>query len=357
MSDIKIREKIIGKNKPLFFIAEAGVNHNGSLKTSYKMIDEAKKAGADAIKFQTFNTDKIILPKALKSRYHVQTTGKDSKQSWYDLLKSQEISELMHYKLINYCKKKKIIFLSTAYDEESADFLDKLGVPAFKIASTDNNNLPLVEHIAKKGKPMFISTAMSNIEEIKETIKVVKKHLNNKFVLMQCTGNYPSKLENSNLKVLLTYRNTFKCLYGYSDHTLEFLNPIAATAIGCSVYEKHFTLDKKMFGPDHRMSLLPSELKKTIDLIRLTEKSLGSEKKYVLKSEKLNRSRLKKSIVSLTNLKKGTNLKKSFFAIKRPGTGIPPSFIYKISQYTLKADLKKNNILKKNMIKKIKKKK
>ena len=355
MKSFKIFNKNIGIGFPVFFIAEAGVNHNGSLPIALKMVDAAKDSGADAVKFQSFKTNNLILPNAPKSKYHLETTGSDKKQSWYNLLKTQEMSYEMHYKIIQYCKKKKIIFLSTPYDEESVDMLEKFNVQAYKIASTDNNNIPLLSYVAKKRKPMFISTAMTNLDEIQITVNCVKKYIPNKFVLLQCTGNYPSKNSDSNLKVMLTYKKNFNCLYGYSDHTLNFINPVAATALGASVYEKHFTLNKKMAGPDHRMSLIPHELKKTINIIRETTSALGMSKKVVLKSEKHNRLRLKKSLVSKQFIKKGTMLNKEMFDIKRPGTGLLPKEIYRISNYISIKDIRTQSTLKFKMIKQIKK--
>jgi sialic acid synthase SpsE len=260
----------------------------------------------------------------------------------------------MHKKIIKHCKKRKIIFLSTPYDEESVDMLEKFKIKAYKVASTDNTNLPLLHYIAKKGKPMFISTAMSNIMEVQDAVKCVKRYIPNKFVLMQCTGNYPSKNSDSNLSVMLTYKKNFGCLYGYSDHTLDFINPVAATALGASVYEKHFTLDRKLDGPDHRMSLLPSELKKTIEIIKNTKIALGNGKKQILDSEKHNRRRLKKSLVTKTLIKKGEKLNKNKLAIKRPGTGLPPKAIFNMMSYVALRDIKANSVLKKKMLKRIK---
>jgi N-acetylneuraminate synthase/N,N'-diacetyllegionaminate synthase len=354
MKKIKIGNKNIGIGSPVFFIAEAGVNHNGSLKIALKMIDVAKEAGADAIKFQTFKTSNLILPNAPKSKYHIETTGDDTKQTWFDLLKTQELSYQMHKKIIEHCKKRKIIFLSTPYDEESVDMLEKFKIMAYKVASTDNTNLPLLHYIAKKGKPMLISTAMSNITEVQDAVKCVKRYIPNKFVLMQCTGNYPSKNSDSNLSVMLTYKKSFGCLYGYSDHTLDFINPVAATALGASVYEKHFTLDRKLDGPDHRMSLLPSELKKTIEIIKNTKIALGNKKKQILDSEKHNRLRLKKSLVTKIFIKKGEKLNKNKLAIKRPGTGLPPKEIFNVMNYVALRDIKANSVLKKKMLKRIK---
>ncbi len=253
----KIENKLIGKDQPIFFIAEAGVNHNGSLDKAKKLVDVAKECGADAVKFQSFITDEIILPNAPKSKYHKETTGEDVKQSWTELLKTQEMSKKMHENLIEYCKNKKIIFLSTPYEEKSADLLDSFGMPAFKIASTDNNNNKLLKHVAAKGKPIILSTAMSSEEEVVESMNFLFKVGATEIVLMQCTGSYPSDLRDSNLNVIKKYKEIFKdkCLFGYSDHTENFINPIAASAIGISMYEKHFTLDKKLEGPDHRISL------------------------------------------------------------------------------------------------------
>ena len=257
-------------------------------------------------------------------------------------------------KFYNIVKKKRIIFLSTPYDEKSVDMLEKFKVVAYKVASTDNANIPLLSYIAKKRKPMFISTAMANMKEIQDLVNCVRQYIPNKFVLMQCTGNYPSKNSDSNLKVMLAYKKFFNCLYGYSDHTVDYINPIAATTLGASVYEKHFTLNKKMPGPDHRMSLLPSELKKTIEIIRQTSLALGVGKKEVLKSEKHNRLRLKKSLVSKNFIKKGTKLNKGMIAIKRPGTGLLPKRIYTISNYVTLNDIKANSVIKLKMIKRIK---
>ena len=354
MKTIKIGNKNIGIDLPVFFIAEAGVNHNGSLNIALKMVDVAKKAGADAIKFQTFKTSSLILPNAPKSKYHIETTGNDKKQTWFDLLRTQELSYQMHKKIIEHCKKRKIIFLSTPYDEESVDMLEKFKIRAYKVASTDNTNIPLLRYIAKKGKPMFISTAMTNIREVQDAVNCVKKYIPTKFVLMQCTGNYPSKNLDSNLKVMLTYKKNFRCLYGYSDHTLDFINPVAATALGASVYEKHFTLDRKLEGPDHRMSLLPSELKKTIEIIKKTKIALGNEEKQVLDSEKHNRLRLKKSLVTKGFIKKGEKLNRNKVAIKRPGTGLPPKEIFNIINYVALKDIHANSVLKHKMLKRIK---
>ena len=349
---IKIGNKLISNNHKTFFIAEAGVNHNGKLSLAYKLVDMAKRAGADAIKFQTFKAKNISTINAPKSKYHIKTTGSDKKQTWFELLKSQELTLDQHIKLIKYCKKRNIIFLSTPYDEQSVDLLLDLGVEILKIASTDANNLPFLKYISRKKLPIILSTAMCNIEEVSESVKILKSNGLNKFVLMQCTGNYPALTHHSNLKVIETYKEKFKCIVGYSDHTMETINPIAATALGAKVYEKHITLDKRMNGPDHRMSMNEKELYQNIQLIRKTEDALGSKNKYVLKEEKENRIKLRKSLVAIKNIKKNTILKKNMIGIKRPGNGLEPKYMYKIIGKTVKSDIKIDEIIKFNMLKK-----
>ncbi len=353
MKSIKISNKKIGPYNPVFFIAEAGVNHNGSISLAKKMINIAKQAGADAIKFQSFKTENIILKNAPKSQYHLDTTGSNKKISWFDLLKTQEMSERMHFILKEYCDKKKIIFLSTPYDNDSVDLLTKLNINAFKIASTDNQNYPLLEYIAKKNKPIILSTAMSNFEEIQKISNFIKK-INKKIIILQCTGNYPSKINETNLNVMKTYEKKLKCVVGYSDHTIGNYSAIAATAAGAKVIEKHFTLNKKMFGPDHRMSMSPKELKNVIHDIKMIETILGSDIKKVLPSEIENRKKLKKSLVSTRLIQKGKKLSKKYFKVKRPGTGILPELLLSISNYVAKVDIKPDTTIQHKMIKKIK---
>ncbi len=348
---INIDKKKIGENKPIFLIAEAGVNHNGSYAIGRKLIDVAVNSGADAVKFQTFKADNIIIPNGPKAKYHLETTGSNSKLSWFELLKTQEISRDMHIKLIDYCKKKKIIFLSTPYDNESADLLDELGVCAFKIASTDNDNYPFLKYVAKKNKPIIVSTAMSNLPEVLEVEKVIKKTGNKQYAILQCTGNYPSRIEDSNIKVIESYKNIFKCPIGYSDHTMSDISSIMAVAKGAKIIEKHFTIDQKLFGPDHRMSANPNQLKDFFYKIRQAEKALGSGDKEVLKCEKANRLKLKKSLVTSRKISKGERIRLADINIKRPGNGIRPIEMSKYLNKKIKSDLKKNTVLKSKMFK------
>ena len=323
--EFKIQNKMVGDGHPLFFIAEAGVNHNGSIDMGKQLINIAVEAGADAVKFQTFKTENIIIKNAPKSTYHIETTGGDKEQSWFDLLKTQEMSKRMHVELIEYCNKKDIIFLSTPYDEESADLLEDLNVPAFKIASTDTSNISLLNYIAKKGRPMILSSAMATMEEVELSVSTVRAEGLNEIAMLQCTGNYPAKLADTNLRVIETYQKQLKCIVGYSDHTPDLINPVAATAMGAKIYEKHFTIDRSLPGPDHRMALELDELKQTIKAIRDTELALGNSIKQVLESEKENRDKLRKSIVSKLNIKKDDIITMDMLSFKRPGDGIQPA--------------------------------
>jgi len=348
--EFKIDNKFVGDGHPVFIIAEAGVNHNGSLDIGKALIDVAADSGADAVKFQTFKASELNTKKAPKSSYHIETTGSDSRGSWYDLLKTQEMSYSMHEGLIEHCNKRDIIFMSTPYGHESVDILIKLRVPAIKIASTDTNNIPFLKYVAEKKLPIILSSAMCNMKEVIDAVNTIKEYDNNKIAMLQCTGNYPAQLEDSNLLVLKSYEEKLNCIIGLSDHTLENINPIAATAMGAKIYEKHFTLDKNMDGPDHRMSLSPNGLVELVKSIRLTELTLGKSEKRVLKSEEENRIKLRKSIVSTCNIRKGQKIEKKMVAIKRPGTGIEPKKIEKVIGKKATENIKVDTILSEDMI-------
>ena len=339
--------KKIANNGPCFIIAEAGVNHNGSLSLAKKLVDIAVDAKADAVKFQTFIADEIILKKAPKARYHVETTGSDKKQSWYQLLKSQEMTKIMHKELIKYCKLKNIIFMSTPYDYKSCDLLYELGVEIFKIASTDANNFKFIEYVSKKKKPVILSTAMANTEEVDLSFKILKKNLKNQFAIMQCTGSYPAPIEDANLNVIKSYKERFNCLIGYSDHVVDNCAALAAAAIGISCYEKHITVNKKLSGPDHRASLEKKEFIKLVKDIRKVEMILGSHQKKLSKSELPNVNKLRKYLVAGTNIFKGEKLNNYNMNFKRTGgRGISASNYYKIKGKKVKKNFTKNQIIK-----------
>ena len=346
--NIKLKSnRVIGNNQKCFIIAEAGVNHNGKLSYGKKLIDIAAAAGADAVKFQTFNADEIILKKAPKAKYHIETTGSDKQQSWYELLKTQEISFEMHKQLIEYCKKKKILFMSTPYDKKSVDLLNNLDVEIFKIASSDINNFQLIEYIAKKGKPVILSTAMSNFNVVQKSVKILKRYLKDKFVIMQCTGSYPAPLNDANLNVIKNYKKNFNCLVGYSDHVKGEIAALASISLGICCYEKHITINKNLPGPDHRASLEKKDFVKLVKNIREIELSLGDGKKVILKTEKSNHKKLKKYFVAIKNINKGDIIKENSFAAKRTGgKGISADNYYKLLNSKAKNNFKKDQIIK-----------
>ena len=321
----------IGPGNQIFIIAEAGVNHNGSIELAYKLIDEAVNAGADAVKFQSFIADEIILKKAPKAQYHLETTGSDEDQSWYELLKSQEINDEMLDKIIKYCTQKNILFLSTAYDIKSLNKLLDYKIELIKVASTDNNNLPFLRYIAKQKIPIILSTAMTNLNDIELSLKTIKEQGMNDIIIMQCTGSYPAPIEDTNLNVLSTFKNKFNLISGYSDHVNSIVPALVSIGLGSSIYETHFTIDKSLPGPDHRASLDPEELKSLIQMIRDGEQSLGLFEKKISKSEEGNYSKLKKFIVTIADIKKNDVFsEQNIFTKRTGGLGLEPKYFYKL---------------------------
>jgi len=312
----------INTSKRVFIIAEAGVNHNGSLDLAYQLIDVAKDAGADAVKFQTFKAENVVSKLADKAEYQKKTTGSDKSQ--LEMIKKLEISFEDFIKLKKYCDKKGIMFLSTPFDHQSIDFLHDL-IDIYKIPSGEIINYPYLKHIASKNKPIIMSTGMANLGEVEEAINTIKKiNSKAKISLLHCTTNYPTPYEEVNLKAMQTLAAAFKLPVGYSDHTLGIEVPIAAVAMGAKIIEKHFTLDKNLSGPDHKASLEPGELKEMVKAIRNIEKSLGDGIKKPNKSEIEIMKVARKSIVASKNIKKGEIFAKTNISVKRPGTGISP---------------------------------
>lgn len=336
-------KKSIGEVSPCFIIAEAGVNHNGSLDLALRLVDIAAESGADAIKFQTFNTENLILKTAPKAKYHIETTGSDVSQSWFDLLKSQELTRDMHLQIQEYCNARGIIFLSTPYDEESVDLLIELDVPIIKIASTDANNIKFLEYVASKGRPIILSTGMATIDEIRASILSIKNAGVLDIVLLQCTGNYPCPATDANLLAIKSLKKEFNLITGYSDHVNGFNAGIASIALGAKVYEKHFTLDRSLPGPDHRASVEPAELKLLIEGIRQTELMLGNGEKRVMKSEEANREILRKRLVAARDIEPGCIVASKDIRIVRAGaSGVPAGDYYQILGKKLVAPLMQN---------------
>jgi len=308
----------------VFVIAEAGVNHNGCLDLACQLIDVAKDAGADAVKFQTFKAENVVSKIADKAEYQKKTTGSDKSQ--LEMIKKLELSFGDFIKLKKYCDKKEIMFLSTPFDHQSIDFLYDL-VDIYKIPSGEIINYPYLKHIAAKNKPIIMSTGMSSLGEVEEAINTIRSvNSETKISLLHCTTNYPTPYEESNLKAMQTLAAAFNLPVGYSDHTLGIEIPVAAVAMGARVIEKHFTLDKKLPGPDHKASLEPDELKEMVKAIRNIEKALGDGIKKPNKSEIEIMKIVRRSLISNRDIRAGEIIKESDIAIKRPGTGILPKF-------------------------------
>jgi N-acetylneuraminate synthase/N,N'-diacetyllegionaminate synthase len=340
--EFRISNKVIGAGKPCFIIAEAGVNHNGEFRLAKKMIDAAKNAGADAIKFQIFHAERVVTKTAEKAAYQKKTTGKGSQ---YEMLKKLELTEDEFRKLAAYAKKKNIIFLASAFDEESVDFLDELKVPAFKVPSGEITNFPLLMKIAKKGKPIILSTGMSTLGEVADALEVIKKGGTEEIVLLHCVSNYPVKGEEMNLRAMETLKHAFGLPVGLSDHTLGITIPIAAVALGAAVIEKHFTLNRKLPGPDHEASLEPEELKVMVARIKEVEKALGDGIKRPTKSERTIKNVVRRSIVAGVAIPKGAVITKAMLDIKRPGTGLEPIHLEKVLGKIARHQIKKDELI------------
>lgn len=310
--------------KKVFIIAEAGVNHNGSIELAKKLIDAAVEAGADAVKFQTFKAEKLVSKNAQKAEYQKQTT--DKAESQFDMIKKLELDEATHHELMSYCKSKNIIFLSTPFDHDSIELLNALGLEIFKVPSGEITNLPYLRHIGKLNKKVILSTGMADIGEIEDALDVLEEAGTKKenVTVLHANTMYPTPMKDVNLNAMVTIGNTFDVSYGYSDHTLGIEVDIAAVAMGASCIEKHFTLDKTMEGPDHKASLEPKELKEMVKAIRNIELALGSTVKKPSKSEMPNMQVARKSIVAACGIKKGEELSEDKLAVKRPGNGISP---------------------------------
>tara|TARA_B100001057_G_scaffold117896_1_gene116454 strand:- start:20400 stop:21395 length:996 start_codon:yes stop_codon:yes gene_type:complete len=304
-----------------FIIAEIGVNHNGSLSIAKKMVNAAKKAGADAVKFQIFLTDDLVLKSTKKVNYQKLN---DKNKTMHRMLKKVQLSFNEFKILKKYCDKKKIVFISSAFDKKSILFLKSLNPKYFKIPSGEINNLPNLKIISKFNKKTLISTGMSTMNEVKDIIKIVKNYgLKKKnLIVMHCNSSYPTSINDANLNIIKTMKNKFNVKIGYSDHTRGILAPIIAVSIGAEFIEKHFTLKQSLKGPDHFFSLTPNDFKIMVKNIRETEKLLGNTKKNINKSEFQNRNLSRKSIVAKKNISKGEKFSSINLTTKRPGDGI-----------------------------------
>ena len=336
---IHIGDKPVGEGFPCYFVAEAGVNHNGSLELAKRMVDVAVTARADAVKFQKRTINEILIAEALNQPY---TSPTALGATYGEHRERLELSEKDFEELAGYCSEKKITFLASAWDIKSADFIESLGVPAFKTASADLTNLPLLEHTARKQKPMIVSTGMSTLEEVSEALDVIKKH-NEQVILLHCVSKYPCESAEVNLSVMETLRKTFGLPVGYSGHEKSgWAVTLAAIALGATVVERHFTLDRTFPGPDHAASLDPIGLMRLLLNIRDMESAIGTPDKRVSEAELQIRKRLAKSIVARCDIGEGDVLTLEMLAVKGPGSGLKPKYLGQLAgkraRQAIKAD-------------------
>ena len=340
--EVKIRNKIVGNDHPTYIIAEIGSNHNRDKKIAKKLIDKAVDAGVDAVKFQTFRAEKLYSKKTPKF-------SKDDIKP-FDLIKSIELPRKWHQDLMDYANGKNVHFLSSPFDYEAVDELDKIGVPAFKVASFEITDLELLNYIGKKKKPVILSTGMANVEEIQEAIDSIRSQNNNDIILLHCNSLYPTPVNVVNLNAIKTMHNIFKLPIGFSDHTTGIHIPVAAVAKGAKVIEKHFTLDRKMKGPDHHFAVEPDELKQMVKNIRDVEKAAGTGVKKVTKEEKEMYEKGRRSIIAAQGIKKGTKITREMLIVKRPGYGIKPKYIKMVVGKTAKKNIKSDEWITRDMI-------
>jgi len=327
MKDIQIGNNFVGNNHPVYIVAEAGCNHDRKLEQGFKLIEEAAKSGADAIKFQTFKAGKLVT--------------KDSPQWWIpedqrqgkkqiDLYKTQDVFGFEEYKkLAEHCEKCGITFLSTPFDEESADLLEEIGVPAYKIASTDMTNLPFLEYVAKKGKPMIISVGMGSLEEVRELVDTIKNAGNDQIILLHCIVEYPAPMEHANLNFIKTLQKSFSdCHIGFSDHTLGVIAPIVSASFGAKLIEKHFTIDKTIRGaPDHIISVDPREMSILVHGVREAKASLGSGVRNLWEHEIAAHKYGRRKVVANVNIPKNTSIERHMLTSKRATGGLDPKYL------------------------------
>ena len=326
--NINIEHCVIGGSQPVLVIAEVGVNHNGNIELAKQLIREAAECGADCVKFQTFKADRVATKTAPKAAYQLKTTAKDESQ--VDMLKKLEMSIDYYREIVNCCKENNVLFISTPYNLEDVDFLEKLGVSAYKLASIHASEPWFASYVAKTGKPVILSTGMCTLEEIELTVEKMTETNNKKIILLQCTTNYPSKIEDTNLLAMQTLADKFGLIVGYSDHTTNDIACIVSVGLGAKVIEKHFTIDKSMEGPDHSTSATPEEFSHLVKNIRLAELALGSAIKEPCEIEKDNIYGMRRSIVAKCNIKKGELLDMKSITFKRPSEGLEPRYFEKI---------------------------
>ncbi len=324
-NSIKVGGRSIGEGHPCFIIAEIGMNHNGDVGLAKKTIKAAAECGADAAKFQMFTAEKLVTKNA---ETYGAVKGHLPKYQ-QEMYKKHELSKEDYILLKEYCDRLGLIFFASIWDEENADMLEELGGELFKISSMDVTHLPLIEHVAKKKKPIILATGMSTLSEVKEAVDAIKKY-HEQIVLLHCVSSYPAKAEDANLLSMVTLKKEFGFPIGFSDHTPDVLTNVAAAALGANAIEKHFTIDKRLPGVDHHLSFNPEEMKRMVEEIRLVERMLGSKEKKVTNAEEETRRMARRSVIARIGIPKGSVVTKEMLVIKRPGTGIAPKEIANI---------------------------
>jgi N,N'-diacetyllegionaminate synthase len=327
----------------VFVIAEAGVNHNGSLKLALQLVDAAKASGADAVKFQTFRADLLATRSAHKAAYQERTTA--NTESQFEMLQRLELDASAHQGLINHCRQIGIQFLSSPFDAQSADLLDTMNVPLFKIPSGEITNLPFLEHLARKHRPLILSTGMSTLGEVEEAVHALQAAGATQLSLLHCVTEYPAPYAEVNLRAMQTLKSAFGLPVGYSDHTPGIEIAVAAAALGAEVIEKHFTLDRSLPGPDHAASLEPTELQQMVTAIRHVQVALGTGVKSPAPCELSNIAVARKSVVAARALPAGHQLASGDLQIKRPGNGLAPKLLPALIGRTLRVSLAKDEII------------
>lgn len=338
---LEIFDRTVGPDHPCLIIAEIGVNHNGDPGLAREMVDVAADAGVDAVKFQTYVTERLVTQSAYKARYQRERTG--TLPSQFEMLKNLElpINALTH--LQQYCAVRGVGFLSTPYDVSSIELLDEMDVGAFKVASTDTNNIPFLRTIARTGRPVILSTGMSQLADVEAAVRALRDDGGgDQFALLHCVSEYPAPVGELNLRAMATLRKAFRCVVGFSDHTAGIGAAPWAVAMGAQIVEKHFTLDRQLQGPDHRSSVEPDELQELVNTIRAVESAMGDGVKRPTPSEEANIVAMRKSVVVRHRVAAGQTLKRDDLACKRPGSGLPPiwldRFVGRIAARDLQAD-------------------
>lgn len=340
MSDSK---PLITPESPCFIIAEAGVNHNGSLDLAKKLVLAAKEAGADAVKFQTFQAKHLVTADAPQAEYQAKNSGVTESQ--FDMLKRLELPLEAFAELNRYCQEQGIMFMSTAFDEESADYLHALGMPVFKIPSGELTNHPLLRHIARYGRPMIVSTGMGTLDEVEEAVSTIRAAGNHDITVLHCVTNYPTPPQDVNLRAMGAMQTALGVPIGFSDHTMGIEASVIAVAAGARVIEKHFTLDCNMPGPDHKASLEPADLAEMVRSIRRVEVLLGCGLKQPSAAELAVAKIVRRSVVAQCAIPAGTVITESMIVLRRPGTGIPPARFHEVPGKTAREDIAEGSII------------